>query len=48
MTVIADYNSILPEHSGITILKKELEEYRVFASRGHRPDLCGDVLWLKS
>ena len=40
--------SILPGHGEITQLEKELEEFRVFCSREHRPDLCGDVLWMKS
>jgi glyoxylase-like metal-dependent hydrolase (beta-lactamase superfamily II) len=40
--------SILPGHGETTQLEKELEEFRVFSSREHHPDLCGDVLWLKS
>ena len=39
---------IFPGHGENTVLKKELEEFRVFSSREHRPDLCGDVIWLKS
>lgn len=39
---------IFPGHGKITVLKRELEEYRVFASRDHPPDLCGDIVWLKS
>jgi glyoxylase-like metal-dependent hydrolase (beta-lactamase superfamily II) len=33
-------------HGEPTILKKEKDEFRIFSSRPHRPDLCGDVLWL--
>ena len=30
------------------IHEKEKEEFTVFSSRSHSPDLCGDVLWLSS
>ncbi len=33
-------------HGEPTILKKEKDEFRIFSSRPHRLDLCGDVLWL--
>jgi hydroxyacylglutathione hydrolase len=46
--VLPDNTQIYPGHGEITVLKKEKEEFSVFESREHRPDLCGDVLWLKS
>ena len=46
--VLFDDIQIYPGHGEITDLKKEREEFEVFESREHSPDLCGDVLWLKS
>ena len=46
--VLSDDIQIYPGHGEITDLKKEREEFEVFESREHSPDLCGDVLWLKS
>ena len=46
--VLPDDTQIYPGHGDITNLKKERDEFAVFESREHRPDLCGDVLWLKS
>ena len=37
-----------PGHGDSTILKKEEEEFALFSSRPHDPDLCWDVLWLSS
>jgi glyoxylase-like metal-dependent hydrolase (beta-lactamase superfamily II) len=37
-----------PGHGDSTILKKEKEEFALFSSRPHDPNLCGDVLWLPS
>jgi glyoxylase-like metal-dependent hydrolase (beta-lactamase superfamily II) len=37
-----------PGHGDSTILKKEKEEFALFSSRPHDPNLCGDVLWLSS
>ena len=45
---LADDTQIYPGHGDATVLKKEKEEFAVFSSRPHRPDLCGDVLWLSS
>jgi glyoxylase-like metal-dependent hydrolase (beta-lactamase superfamily II) len=39
---------IYPGHGNSTILKKEKEEFALFSSRPHDPNLCGDVLWLSS
>jgi glyoxylase-like metal-dependent hydrolase (beta-lactamase superfamily II) len=46
--VLPDETRIYPGHGEGTTLKKEKEEFAVFASRKHSPDLCGDVLWLSS
>jgi len=46
--VLPDDTQVYPGHGENTVLKKEKEEYAVFASRPHDPDLCGDVLWLSS
>jgi len=46
--ILPDDTSILPGHGENTFLKKEKEEYRIFASRSHDPHLCGDVIWLRS
>lgn len=46
--VLPDETQIYPGHGEITNIRKEKEEFAVFESREHRPDLCGDVLWLKS
>ncbi len=37
---------ICPGHGEVTTVKKVKEEYAVFATRSHSPNLCGDVLWL--
>ena len=39
---------IYPGHGEATVLKKEKDEFAVFASRSHSPELYGDVLWLSS
>lgn len=39
---------IYPGHGDSTVLKKEKEEFDLFSSRPHDPNLCGDVLWLSS
>jgi len=46
--VLPDETAIYPGHGDFTILRKEKEEFAVFSSRSHDPDLCGDVLWLSS
>jgi len=46
--ILPDDTQIYPGHGNSTVLKNEKEEFAVFASRSHNPDLCGDVLWLSS
>jgi len=46
--VLPDDTEIYPGHGDSTILKKEKDEFAVFSSRPHNPNLCGDVLWLSS
>jgi glyoxylase-like metal-dependent hydrolase (beta-lactamase superfamily II) len=46
--VLPDETRIYPGHGEDTILKKEKDEFAIFASRPHRRDLCGDVVWLSS
>jgi len=43
-----DDTQVYPGHGDITLLKKEKEEFAIFSSHPHNPDLCGDVLWLSS
>ncbi len=40
--------TIFPGHGDSTTVKKTKEEFAVFSSRPHGPDLCGDVLWLST
>jgi hydroxyacylglutathione hydrolase len=46
--VLPDDTRIYPGHGDSTVLKKEKEEYAVFASRSHDPKLHGDIVWLTS
>ena len=46
--VLPDDTQIYPGHGDSTVLKKEKEEFAVFASRPHDSHLCGDVLWLST
>jgi len=46
--VLPDDTQIYPGHGDSTVLKKEKEEFAVFSSRPHSPDLCGDIVWLSS
>ena len=46
--VLPDETRIHPGHGDSTVLSREKEEFAVFSSRPHNPDLCGDVLWLTS
>ena len=46
--MLPDATQIYPGHGDSTVLKKGKDEFAVFSSRLHGPDLCGDVLWLSS
>jgi len=46
--VLDDDTQVYPGHGDSTVLKKEKDEFAVFSTRPHHPDLCGDVLWLSS
>ncbi len=46
--ILPDDTQIYPGHGDSTVLKKEKDEFAVFSSRPHDPNLCGDVLWLSS
>lgn len=46
--VLPDDVHVFPGHGEATTLKKEKDEYTIFSSKPHPPDLCGDVLWLSS
>ncbi|MFC2002580.1 MBL fold metallo-hydrolase [Chloroflexota bacterium] len=46
--VLPDDTEIYPGHGDSTTVKKAKEEFAVFSSQPHDPNLCGDVLWLTS
>jgi glyoxylase-like metal-dependent hydrolase (beta-lactamase superfamily II) len=46
--VLPDDTAIYPGHGDSTLLRKEKEEFAIFSSRSHDPNLFGDVLWLSS
>ena len=43
-----DDTQVYSGHGDSTVLKKAKEEFAIFSSRPHKPNLCGDVLWLSS
>ncbi len=45
--VLPDDVRIYPGHGEPTALEKEKNEFAVFSSKPHVPNLCGDILWLK-
>jgi hydroxyacylglutathione hydrolase len=46
--VLPHETAIYPGHGDPTIVRKEKEEFAIFSSRSHDPDLFGDLLWLSS
>ncbi|MFC1900439.1 MBL fold metallo-hydrolase [Chloroflexota bacterium] len=46
--ILPEDTEIHPGHGDSTTLTKEKEEYAVFATRKHDPNICGDIIWLKS
>ena len=44
---LADDTLVFSGHGDSAILKKERDNFAVFSSRQHSPNLCGDVLWLE-
>jgi len=46
--VLPDDTEVYPGHGTPTVLSREKEEFAVFSSKSHDPNLCGDVLWLSS
>ncbi len=46
--MLSDDTEVYSGHGNSTTLKKAKEDYTVFSSRSHDPNLCGDVLWLSS
>ena len=45
---LPDDTPVYPGHGDSTTIKKEREEFKIFSSRPHKPDLCGDIVWLTS
>jgi len=39
--VLPDDTRVFPGHGEPTVLEREKEEFKIFSSRPHRPDLCG-------
>ena len=46
LLVLPQETVVYPGHGDDTTIGKAQNEYAVFASRSHSPELCGDVLWL--
>ena len=46
--VLPENTLVYPGHGASTILKQEKDEFAIFSSRAHSPNLSGDVLWLSS
>lgn len=45
---LPDEITLYPGHGEFTEVGSAREEFAIFSSRSHDPDLCGDVLWLSS
>ena len=46
--ILPDDTRIFPGHGSDTVLRKEKDEYLIFASKDHEPELYGDAIWLES
>jgi len=46
--VLPDNTQIHPGHGESTTVVKAQEEFTIFSSRSHDPNICGDILWLSS
>lgn len=46
--IFPDDTHVYPGHGNSTTLKEEKRAFEIFSSRPHKPNLCGDVLWLSS
>ncbi|MDP6549605.1 MAG: MBL fold metallo-hydrolase [Dehalococcoidia bacterium] len=46
LLVLPGETAVYPGHGDDTTIGTARQEYQVFASRSHPPDLCGDVAWL--
>jgi len=46
--VLPDNTQIHPGHGESTTVVKAKEEFTIFSSRSHDPNICGDILWLSS
>lgn len=46
--ILPDDTRVYPGHGDSTVLKREKDEYAIFASRPEDPALCGEVVWLSS
>ena len=47
LLTLPDETMVYPGHGDDTAIGAARREHQVFASRPHRPGLCGDVAWLK-
>ena len=46
LLVLPDETAVYPGHGNDTTIGTARQEYQVFASQPHPPDLCGDVAWV--
>ena len=46
--VLPDETIVYPGHGESAILREEKQNFEVFSSKPHDPNLCGDVVWLSS
>jgi glyoxylase-like metal-dependent hydrolase (beta-lactamase superfamily II) len=46
--VLPDETKVYPGHGEATTIKEAKQQYEVFSTRPHDPNLCGDVVWTSS